>query len=287
MARLPGPLRLAATRWLNFGTPSDIGEANATGSSNTLARLDHVHDHGDRSGGTLHAEARRDNKTATPNDGFLTGYMDLRHRQFHQTYKDFGATTLTSTGLVPSVQALGATNNVDNAHGDFMGITTNAVLNESAWLLSPKFGERRQEPMFACKFRSGTATNVRYWIGLYQANPAAMAPPAAANEGMGFSWDSAVYGSGNWRIVTADGGSSTTTDSGVAIANNLVYNFRIECDDLATDAVYFYINGELVHTETATLSGLSTDLLYIISSTNLAAASRTIRWACATLTKEG
>jgi hypothetical protein len=42
---------------VSVGTPVDIGSANAAGSSNALARADHVHDHADQGGGTLHAEA--------------------------------------------------------------------------------------------------------------------------------------------------------------------------------------------------------------------------------------
>lgn len=45
------------THQVSVGTPVDIGTANAAGSSNALARADHVHDHADQGGGTLHAEA--------------------------------------------------------------------------------------------------------------------------------------------------------------------------------------------------------------------------------------
>jgi hypothetical protein len=51
------------------GTPVSIGSANATGSSNTsFPRLDHVHDHGSQTVGTMHAAV-----IAGSTSGFMTG----------------------------------------------------------------------------------------------------------------------------------------------------------------------------------------------------------------------
>ena len=40
---------------VSFGTPVAVGSANSAGTATTAARADHVHSHGDQSGGTLHA----------------------------------------------------------------------------------------------------------------------------------------------------------------------------------------------------------------------------------------
>ena len=42
---------------VSVGTPVAIGTSNANGSSNNLARADHVHSHGNQAGGALHAAA--------------------------------------------------------------------------------------------------------------------------------------------------------------------------------------------------------------------------------------
>lgn len=42
---------------VSVGSPVDIGSANAAGSSNSLARADHVHAHANQGGGSLHAVA--------------------------------------------------------------------------------------------------------------------------------------------------------------------------------------------------------------------------------------
>jgi hypothetical protein len=52
---------------ISVGPPSDVGTANAEGSSTSLARQDHVHNHANQPGGTLHAGA-------TPTvAGFMSG----------------------------------------------------------------------------------------------------------------------------------------------------------------------------------------------------------------------
>lgn len=52
---------------LPTAVPSDVGSANAEGSSSSLARADHVHDHGAQSVGTMHAAA------TTVVNGFMSG----------------------------------------------------------------------------------------------------------------------------------------------------------------------------------------------------------------------
>ena len=49
------------------GVPVDIGTANAQGSASSLALSDHVHDHGNQGGGTLHADA------VPGTSGFMSG----------------------------------------------------------------------------------------------------------------------------------------------------------------------------------------------------------------------
>ena len=51
-----------------FGSPVDVGTANADGVSTDIARADHVHAHGTQTDGTLHADV-----IAGGADGFMTG----------------------------------------------------------------------------------------------------------------------------------------------------------------------------------------------------------------------
>jgi len=53
---------------LATGVPSNVGVANAEGSAEAFARQDHVHDHADQAGGSLHANA-----IAAGASGFMTG----------------------------------------------------------------------------------------------------------------------------------------------------------------------------------------------------------------------
>lgn len=67
----------------------------------------------------------------------------------------------------------------------------------------------------------------------------------------GFYFEADPNSDTEWQCKTADGGSRTTTDSGVTIAQDTVYRLRIVCDGAGT--VTFYINGTLVATHTTDL----------------------------------
>ncbi len=59
--------RFDHTHQVQAGTPVAVGSANADGTATTLARSDHVHNHGNQGGGTTHADA-----VAGVSSGFLS-----------------------------------------------------------------------------------------------------------------------------------------------------------------------------------------------------------------------
>jgi len=286
-----GPLSGSWARLKTFAVPEDVGDTNAEGSSEAFARADHVHAHGDLVAGTNHPLARRDMEDdASHTDGFQSSYYDLRHRRLSQMMVDYGATTITSTHMpVPAFVASTLTTRTA-ARGDFIQLDTTAASGNVASVLPAAYIERRMEPDFAMRVRTGNLTSARQWLGLWDTTPAAVAPAGVSGAGIeiaAFVYDDATNVSGNWDIITCDGTSQTFTDSGVAVANATNYAFEIQCDDLATDAVRFYINGALVATVTATLPVAATALQWGATVTNLAATSRNFRIGPVTLTKAG
>jgi len=64
----------ANIRWLSSTTPEELTDSSGSvGTGNTAARADHVHAHGDRGGGTLHADA------TTSVSGFMSGTDKTAH----------------------------------------------------------------------------------------------------------------------------------------------------------------------------------------------------------------
>jgi len=288
-----GPLSGSWARLKTFITPSDITDgASSEGTSDGLARGDHVHAHGDLSAGTLHPQARRDMEDDASNtDGFLSAYYDLRYRRLSQMTVDYAATTVTETHMPTPTLLANALTSRTSARGDYVQLDTNSVSGNVAGIFTAAYFQRRMEPSFATRIRTGNLSNARLWTGMFSASPAGSVPGslgAAGISGIGFAYDNATTITGNYLAVTANGTSTTTTDTGVAAGSSQDLALEIECEDLVTDEVRFYINGALVATDAgSTLPGTSTALLWSATITNLSAASRNFRAGIVTLTKAG
>jgi len=250
-----------------------------------------VHAHGDRGGGTLHALARRDSRVGAPNiSGFLDQHMDLKSRRLAQMAVDHNATTLTTTHMPVPVVVASATSSKDNRHGDFVQLNTSSVSGNVASIMPAVHFTMPMMPALILKARVGSVTSSRYWVGMFDADPSAVAYDVAASSGLvafGFSYDSAVA-TGNWQAIVSDGTSQTTTDTGIAVTANTTWTFDVIADDPASgDEVRFYIDGFLVATETSYITAGSVDLMWAVTRTNLAASSSNFRIGLVTFTKAG
>jgi len=105
--------------------PVDIGSANAEGSANELARADHVHDHADQGGGTLHEVATQ----------LVAGFMSAADKVKLDNLVQ-GLTTIQDEGAPlpqqPFLNFIGATVTVTN---DALNTRTDVTIEEG----TPKF----------------------------------------------------------------------------------------------------------------------------------------------------
>lgn len=286
-----GPLSGSWARMGTHAVAETVGDTNAEGSSEALARADHVHDHGDQIAGTFHPIARRDMEDdASDTDGFLSAYYDARHRRIAQATVDYGATTMTATHMpVPTLVANALTAR-QSTRGDFVQLDTTAVSGNAATMLTTAFFQRRMEAAFCHRLRTGNLTSTRVWVGMWSADPSGTAPAGIAGAGihmLGFCYDSVTDVTARYLIIASDGVTQVAVDSGIGVASSSNIAFEIQCDDLSTDEVRFYINGALVATITTPLPTASQALMCGSTITAQAAIVRNYRPGIITLTKAG
>jgi len=103
------------------------------------------------------------------------------------------------------------------------------------------------QPIWEAQITTGDdiSTGVLYWAGLKLTYD----PTVATDDDQVFFRFSTDDADTNWEVVYSIGGTDTTVDSGVAVAADTQYNFRITIDD--DRIARFYINDTLVSTSTA------------------------------------
>lgn len=123
-------------------------------------------------------------------------------------------------------------------------------------------------------FRTGSSVaDVRFWVGLFSADPMTSSTPAI--HGVGLRFDTGVDSS-TWKVWSNDGsGSGTSSDSGVAMSANTSY--VVEVRVISTSEVEIYINGSLVASVTSDLPESSQKLRAYCQVRNLVASSKDIK----------
>ncbi len=175
-------------------------------------------------------------------------------------------------GIISAISAL-----LEDATGVYADYQTGAVLNADA-LISTGGGitltRRDYEPTFVVVCKTGAAiTTTRHWIGMFSAAPFGGATPAVHYAA--FRYDTGADGTAFWRCVTDSGtGAPTVTVTVAAVTVDTRYRFTIA---LTSSSAYFYINGLLVATHTATLPGAATNLGIWSGVRTLAAVNRSLR----------
>jgi hypothetical protein len=123
--------------------------------------------------------------------------------------------------------------------------------------------------------QTGTVhTNIRMWLGLTSANLSAIGTPTTELVAA-FRYDTGVdTANTNWRAVTCDGASVTTTDTGVnAAVNSTGFRFIIIT---SASSIKFYINEVLVATHTTSLPGNTVG--HQVAVRTLDATNKRIEW---------
>jgi len=191
-----------------------------------------------------------------------------------------GETTLTEYGILAADYAEnGGATLVSTAGGQFNEYSTGAAINGDAGVTGSPFvhTQRQFNPIFSAAFRTGAlVTTVRFWIGLFSADPMASATPAVHL--MGFRFDTGVDGT-TWRAVTDNAsGVPTVTDTTVTVSASTNYLLQVVANPAAT-SVLFFIDGVLRATHAATLPTATQDLGLNVQVRNIVAGARAINFS--------
>lgn len=187
-------------------------------------------------------------------------------------------------GILPATPAgAGSPNSVEAADGVYTGLLTGANLNDSCVILTAFNHTRRErEPDISLRVKTHSSGNtvVRFWAGLFSADPSALSTLSSLSAAA-FGYDSVVDitsatdDSLFWRFKTGSGSAQQTTLTTVPVADSTAYIFRIVCNT-ALGVVSGYINGVLVASHSTSIPAASTLLGYGVTVTALSAASRRI-----------
>jgi hypothetical protein len=152
------------------------------------------------------------------------------------------------------------------------GTAAGVISNYNIWC-------RGYDPEMIVKMKTaGVITVLRFWIGMFSAEPKAISSPTAIHCAA-FRYDTGVPDP-NWVTVTSDDSvAPLVTNTGIAVAINTIYNMRIECDP-TTPSIKFYINEALVATHTGETLPTAAQLLGgAVEVTSLEAVKKSIRWS--------
>jgi len=176
---------------------------------------------------------------------------------------------------------VGVASAVADATGQYINYVTLTTLNAAAgWAGALADLQIQQAPEFEFVIKTGAGAgdiaNQRIWAAFTTAAALDQADAGVGNT-IGFRYSTGA-GDTNWQAVSrnATSGLNTVTDTGVAVAANTRYEFRIDARNSAS--ILMYINGTLVATMTTTLPVVTTTGGPYMTITNLTAGTaRNIR----------
>jgi lysophospholipase L1-like esterase len=198
-------------------------------------------------------------------------------------------TTVTAFGALttlPTFTDSAAAANTDDEFCSRRSINTTAILNNASKVLSAFTLVRRGwMPEFTAVVKTGgTLTTVRYWIGLFSADPSGSASPAISLAA--FRFDTGAPDT-NWAVATKDGTTLNAKGTAIAITASTIYELAIVARGTAGSAPTsydFYINDFPAGSLTANLPATGLVLGVGATVTALAAAARSIELSRYTLT---
>lgn len=227
--------------------------------------------------------------TITPDDGLntitiassiLASSPTLYTKREMQCLVNPTGTSPTNLGFLATPLTESTNSSQPDADGPWLGHHTASTTNDWSGVNGAYTSCRRDWfPELVMRIKMGDSasilvTTVRYWMGLFSADPRASATPTAHYAA--FRYDTVADGTAFWRAVTDNGsGTPTVVTTDAPVAGDLVQTLRIKLN--ATQAL-FYVDDVLKATITTTLP-TSTQLLGPgLRVQTLANAQRGFRW---------
>lgn len=200
----------------------------------------------------------------------------------HQVKQTIGSTTL-DTLFMAAVTEVGTKTAVTDATGTYINYVTLTTVNAAAgWAGALTDSQMQQSPEFIFTMKTGAAgtdiANTRIWCA-WTSTAALDQSDAGVGNTIGFRFSTGA-GDTKWQAVSRNAGTglNTVTDTGVTVAADTRYEFRIDARNNAS--ILMYINGTLVATMTTTLPVVNTTGGVYATITNLAGGTaRNIRLA--------
>lgn len=210
------------------------------------------------------------------------GDPEVFTKKIVQAIAGFGATTVFQSGQGTHSNT-GTVTSADDADGCWHNFATTAVLNNQAYLVtSSAYSRRDHDETLIVRFKTAASIAVmRLWGAGWFSNLVTPGGADAPNVHIAAFRFSTNADDTNWMAYTAGAGGAgvnTITNTGVAVAVNTVYTFKIEFNP-TTPSVKFYINDVLVAEHTTNLPGVTTTIMYGISVTTLEAVSKSFKWS--------
>lgn len=167
--------------------------------------------------------------------------------------------------------------NSHDADGVFLRFGTGATSgNKVQWIATTQDTTSLQRyPEIAVNFKTDSdLTSLRIWVGLFSADPSA-SDTTGASQYVGFRYSTATSDT-NWRCMSRDGTTIENNDSGVAVAADTHYLFRIVCTPTSAK---FYIDDVLVATNSTNIPTSTQAIGENVSGTTLTNAIRYAKWS--------
>lgn len=132
----------------------------------------------------------------------------------------------------------GTATNDNQTTTSFVKYSSVATAGQTAGSRSGTFNlhRRQHNPTYYIEFRTGASIAAcRIWIGIWSTTPANVDTSSPQGFGLRFS---TVAGDTTFKYITKGASAQTTTDSGVTVAANTTYKFKVVVDSDAVTAVY-------------------------------------------------
>lgn len=218
---------------------------------------------------------RGDGAWATPSSSAGAADPIIYTDRSWEHYADTDGTSYSSTGLDFTISGTGSSLADNDNDGRWIRNTTGGVSGNTAQLqaISGMVGQRSWSLIHGARMKTfSTISSMRFWCGLFSAAPEASDDPSAHLAAFRYSTNASDT---DWMCCVKDGTTLNAQSSGVSVAADTMYLFRVETD---SSEVRFYINGSLVYTHSSNLPGINTALGYHIGVTTLTGASRSWRY---------
>ena len=224
---------------------------------------------------------------SNPAEGIPSYLDEVRSPQKRLRMRNFaGGDPANVNGFYPTAIVADSSSSVGADNGLYLEQGTSAFANQDAGVRLSAFEEVPPfaDSVYIAKFRIMDNTDIRAFVGwsvrdYYDIND----NDTIAGDAVGFQFSSS-RGDTTWQLITNNGGTQTTTNSGLAFSTSQIYILEIEFSSLGT-SVRFRISGEnsnVLMSDTVVTSNLpavTSDLSPLTGIQNLASlAVKTSRW---------